>query len=213
MIVVNFKTYSQGTGKEGVELAEKCAEAANKTDEKVIISPPLADMSRYQDFEIDIFSQHLDPVGSGSHTGHVNSEELLRNNVSGTLINHSEKRVPPEIIEKAVKRCKETGLTSIVCAQNVKECRDLSKYEPDYIAYEPPELIGGDTSVSEAKPEVVEEAVEASEVPVLTGAGIKTQEDVEKSILHGCEGVLIASGVAKSDKPFEKVVELCRGLK
>ena len=213
MIVVNFKTYSEGTGEEGVGLAGKCSEAAEATGEKVIVSPPLADLSRYQDLDLEVFSQHLDPVGTGSHTGHVNAEELLRNNVSGTLINHSEKRIPAEMIEKAVERCKKTGLTSIVCAQNVEECEELSRFKPDFIAYEPPELIGGETSVSEAKPEVVQEAVKSSKVPVLTGAGIKTIEDVEKSIELGCEGVLIASGVAKNDKPFEKVVELCRGLK
>jgi len=62
----------------------------------------------------------------------------------------------------------------VVCAQSPEECEKLSKFNPDYIAYEPPELIGGDKSVSDAHPELIQKAVRASgDVPTLTGAGIK----------------------------------------
>lgn len=210
MIVVNFKTYSEASGRKAIEIAEVCKKAASETGEKVIVTPQPQDLVRIED--IEKFSQHVDPVEPGSHTGHILPENLEDANASGTLINHSERRIETEKIEKAIERCKKLGLTTIVCAQSPKECGELSELEPDFIAYEPPELIGGDRSVSEAKPGLIEEAVKRSEVDLLTGAGIHSAKDVEKSIELGCKGVLVASGVVKDENPYKAVKELCRGL-
>jgi len=211
MIVVNFKTYSEASGTKAVEIAEACRKAASETGEKVIVAPQPQDLIRTDG--IEKFSQHVDPVEPGSHTGHILPENIEQSSASGTLINHSERRIDPEKIEKSVERCKDLDLTTIICAQSPKECEELSKLEPDFIAYEPPELIGGDTSVSDAKPKLIEEAVERSEVDLLTGAGIKSGKDVEKSIDLGCKGVLVASGVVKAENPYKAVKDLCNGLK
>lgn len=210
MIVVNFKTYSEASGQNAVEVAEACERASADTGKEVIVCPQPQDLVRIDG--IKKFSQHVDPVNPGSHTGHVLTENIKQAGASGTLINHSERRVEPEKIEKAIERCEDQDITSIVCAQSPEECGELSQLGPDFIAYEPPELIGGDTSVSEARPELIEEAVDKSEVEVLTGAGIHSAEDVEKSIELGCEGVLVASGVVKSQNPHESVKNLCEGL-
>lgn len=212
MIVVNFKTYSEATGENSREIGEKCLEASQETGEKVIITPSSYDIPRTRDLDIEVFAQHIDPVKPGSHTGHTLPEGVKEAGVSGTLINHSERRLEKEKIKEAVERAKENDFTTIVCAQDPDECKELSGYNPDYIAYEPPELIGGEVSVSEAKPELIEEAVKKSSVPVLTGAGIHRREDVEKSIELGCEGVLVASGVVKAENSYQEVKELCEGL-
>lgn len=212
MLVVNFKTYSQATGEKARELAEICEKAARETGARVAVSPAPYDLYRTEDLSIDSFAQHVDPVEPGSHTGHILVEGVRDAGASGTLINHSERRMEPGEIEQAIRRAEEKGLTTIVCAKNPEECGELSRFGSDYIAFEPPELIGGETSVSEAKPGLIEDAVERSEVPVLTGAGIHRKEDVEKSRELGCEGVLVASGVVKSGEPFEEVKELCSGL-
>ena len=46
--------------------------------------------------------------------------------------------------------------------------------EPTYIAYEPPELIGGNVSVSSAKPEIIAQAAKAcnGKTKLLVGAGL-----------------------------------------
>ncbi|MCL4406555.1 triose-phosphate isomerase [Candidatus Parvarchaeota archaeon] len=82
--------------------------------------------------------------------------------------------------------------------------------QPTAIAYEPPELIGGDISVSSSKPEIVKEFCDivksgSASLPLI-GAGIKTPEDVKKSVELGAEGILVASGVMKS-KDFESEIE------
>jgi len=212
MILVNFKTYSEASGKKARELAEKCMEASKDSGENVIVAPSIYDVLRLEELDIEVFSQHLDPIEPGSHTGHVTPEGIGKCGISGTLLNHSERRMEDERIKNAVRRAGENDLTTIVCAQNPEECGELSGYRPDYIAFEPPELIGGDTSVSQSKPELIEKAVERSSVPVLTGAGIHRREDVEKSMELGCEGVLVASGVVKDENPYQEVMELCRGL-
>ena len=209
MIIVNFKAYEEATGRKAEKLSRLCVEASEETGKQVISVP------QHQDLRItegEVFGQHLDPVEQGSHTGHITAEGLESAGASGTLINHSEMRIEHEKIQKSIERAKEKGLTTVVCAQSPEECEEVSEFGPDYVAFEPPELIGGDISVSSAEPELIEEAVERSEVDVLTGAGIKSKKDVEKSIELGCEGVLVASGVVKAENPYEEIVELCEGL-
>lgn len=209
MIIINFKAYSEALGWRARELSKKCEEVSEETGERIISVPQSQDI---RVCEGEVFSQHLNGVEPGSHTGSALPEGLKKSGISGTLLNHSENRIEKNEIEKSIERCRELDIEVVVCAQNPAECEELSKLKPDFIAFEPPELIGGEVSVSSAKPDLIEEAVERSEVEVLTGAGIKEKEDVEKSIELGCKGVLVASGVVKSEKPKEEIEELCEGL-
>ena len=74
------------------------------------------------------------------------------------------------------------------------------------------ELIGGDVSVTNVDPAIVSGTVEAvkkiSKVGVLCGAGIKNGKDVIKAIELGSRGVLLASGVTKSDNPEATLMDL-----
>ena len=83
---------------------------------------------------------------------------------------------------------------------------------PTFIAVEPPELIGGEVSVTNVDPAIVSGTVEAvnriSKVGVLCGAGIKNGKDVSKAIELGASGVLLASGVTKSDNPEATLTDL-----
>jgi triosephosphate isomerase len=81
---------------------------------------------------------------------------------------------------------------------------------------EPPELIGGDVSVTSADPGIVEDSVAAArevdpDVPVLCGAGVKTGDDVATALELGTEGVLVASGVVKADDPGAALAGLLDG--
>lgn len=212
VIIVNFKAYSEATGEKARHLAEACEKARQETGKEIVIAPSHVDLLRAEHLDIEVFSQHLDPLSPGSRTGSTTAQQAKKAGATGTLLNHSEQRMEELELKESIKRAENQGMTTVVCAQNPEECEKFSKYEPDYIAYEPPELIGGDESVSESKPEVIEEAVERSKVPVLTGAGIKDTEDVKKSIEHGCHGVLVASGVVKAENPHEELLELAEGL-
>lgn len=214
MIVINFKAYSRGIGKNAETLGRICEKVSEESEEEIIVTPQAVDIHRLKDLSIDVFSQHFESESPGSKTGHDILKGFIEAGISGTLINHSEKRLKPSKIKKAVEMANEKGLTTIVCAQDVDECREYSAFKPDYIAFEPPELIGGNTPVSEAEPEVIREAVKntAEGVETLTGAGIKSSKDVAKSIELGCKGVLVASGVVKAKNQEKALKGLVEGL-
>ena len=92
----------------------------------------------------------------------------------------------------------------------------LAKYEPAYIAVEPPELIGRGVSVSTAKPEMVSGAVEAvakvNATPVLCGAGVSNGKDVRKAVELGAAGVLLASAFVKSADPKKLLTEMAEAM-
>lgn len=211
MIIINTKAYRKGVGDELEKLVKTCTDSVDP--DNLIFSVQPEDLLRLEDKDVEVFAQHIDSANPGSHTGSILAEGVKEAGASGTLINHSENRLEKDKIKACVEKADQLGLTTVVCAQSPKECRELKEFEPDYIAFEPPELIGGDTSVAEAEPEIIEEAVEAaSPVDALTGAGIHTTKDVSKSIELGCKGVLVASGVVKAENPGEEVKELVKGL-
>ncbi|MFB6174936.1 MAG: triose-phosphate isomerase [Candidatus Nanohalobium sp.] len=212
MIVVNFKAYGKAVGNSSEQIIEACRRASEDTGERVVVVPQPEDLFRAED--VEAFAQHVDGVEPGSHTGSILAKGVKDAGATGTLINHSENRLQDREIEASVNAAKSLGLETIVCAQKPEECRKYSKFQPDFIAFEPPELIGGDNPVSEAKPGLIEEAVEETVdgVKTMTGAGIKSRKDVEKSVELGCEGVLVASGVIKAKDIYEEVQDLCEGL-
>lgn len=213
MLIINLKAYEEGIGENLEKLAKKISELDSKTQEKIALSPQTVDILRLNDNKTEIFSQHLDSISPGSHTGSNLGRALKEAGIEGTLLNHSEKRLEDSEIKASVQKAKELGLKTIVCAQNPEECEKYSKYNPDYVAYEPPELIGGDKSVSTANPDLIKKAVEKSgDIPTLTGAGIKDSKDVKKSLELGCEGVLVASGIVKSENPKKVIQNLCDPL-
>ena len=80
---------------------------------------------------------------------------------AGSLVNHSERPIPEEEVGRVVQRLAEAGLAAVVCARDLPRSRRLAAFRPPYLAIEPPELIGGDVSVSTARPELILEVVEA----------------------------------------------------
>ncbi len=99
-------------------------------------------------------------------------------------------------------------MTSIVCVKDVAEVKKYVKLNPDYIAIEPPELIGSGKAVSKEKPELIAKAADAvknSNTKLLCGAGIVSGEDVSKAIELGSKGILVASGIIKA-KNWNKII-------
>lgn len=213
VLIVNLKTYREGSVENVSDLASACERAANDTESSIAVAVQNADIHRISSsVDIPVLAQHIDPQGFGSNTGKDIAETLMCNGADGVLINHSEDQVPADVIETCVERAEDAGLETIVCASSPDMTETVSAFRPDYVAFEPEELIGGDISVSSAKPDLVEEAVERSDVPVLTGAGVKGADDVEKALALGTEGVLVASGVVKADNPETAVRNLISGF-
>ncbi|HYM39313.1 MAG TPA: triose-phosphate isomerase [Thermoplasmata archaeon] len=219
VIVVNFKVYPEVLGKRGWHLAQQCAQVAEDTGASIVIAPPLSDLAHIARLvHIPVFGQHADTAEAGAHTGWLPPEALLEAGAAGTLLNHSERKIPHRNVAALIPRCERLGLEVIACADDLKEAEALARLGPDYIAVEPPELIGGDVSVTTARPEVVSDAVARIHavdrgVSVLCGAGVKDRKDVRKALELGTVGVLLASGVVKARRPDKALRDLVSGLK
>lgn len=213
-IVVNFKVYPQAMGASALNLARVCDDVAHETGAEIIIAPPMTELSRIAgEVDIPVFAQHADPVAVGSSTGYVPLELVRESGASGVIINHSEHRMGMADIEFLVKKSKYLGLETVVCTNNVSVTAAAAAFSPNYVAIEPPDLIGGDISVTTADPSIVSESVREAhrvspDVSVLCGAGVKSGDDVKTALELGAEGVLIASGVVKAEDPKKVLLGL-----
>ncbi|MDD1769801.1 MAG: triose-phosphate isomerase [Methanomassiliicoccales archaeon] len=217
-IIVNFKTYREVEGEGALVLARTCADVARETGASIVVCPPtveLAEVARQVD--VPVMAQHLDDRSLGSSTGWITAETVKAAGAVGSLVNHSEHPLPRAIVARVVENCRRNGLVCCICADSARTAVQLAKNNPDMLAVEPPELIGGDISVTSARPEVVSDTVDgvhkiAPHLPVLCGAGVKNGADVKKAIELGAAGVLLASGIVKSKDPRAALLDLVKGL-
>jgi triosephosphate isomerase len=219
MVIVNFKTYAEATGKRAVEQAKKAERVHRETGVSMGVAPQFADIATVAEaVEIPVFAQHIDPIKPGSYTGHVLAESVKEARAVGTLINHSERQLKLADISEIVRIAREKDLISLVCANDPNVSVAVATLRPDIIAVEPPELIGTGIPVSKAKPEVITDTVKLvrevnSKVTILCGAGISHGEDVSAALKLGTQGVLVASGIVKAKDPYVVMREFAEASK
>ena len=207
LIVVNFKTYASAQGEAAVSLAMAMAEVDGTTDATMVAVVSAFDLNAVTAAapNLEVRTQHLDPIGWGSNTGWLHPETAMGYGATGSIINHAEHKVDLGHVETLLAQLPD-DFPVCACAADIEEAKALAAISPTFIAVEPPELIGGDISVTTADPGIVSgtaEAVKAANpnVRVLCGAGVKNGADVAKAIELGTEGVLLASGVTKANDP------------
>jgi triosephosphate isomerase len=218
IILINFKTYTEATGKNAVKLAKIIENVSLKTETCIGLAPQFVDIASIAcTMSVPVFAQHIDPIAPGSFTGHILPESVKVAGAVGTLINHSERRLKLADIDTAIKRSREVDLASVVCTNNQAVSAAVATLRPDMIAVEPPELIGTGIPVSKAKPEVVTGTVKLvkqinPDVVILCGAGITRADDVAAALELGTEGVLVASGVVKAKDPYKVLLAFAEKL-
>lgn len=217
LIILNFKNYLEVSGTKTLELAQICQEVSKKYDIELILAPPIPTLYFLKkSIDIPVISQHVDNANPGSTTGYIIPELAKTYGAVGSLINHSEHRVDHKTIEQLIDRLRSLGMISIVCASNVTEVGIFAKFYPDMIAIEPPELIGTGKAVSKVKPSVITDSVmEAkrySKSKIICGAGIVDKSDIIGAVQLGSQGILIASGVIKSQSWKTKLSELAEAF-
>ena len=205
LVVVNFKTYQTAHGASAEELAH--AMSGIETNARMIAAVSALDLAAVVAAapDLEVWCQHLDPVGFGSNTGWLHPDTAVERGATGTLINHAEHKVSIEHVAMLLDQVPE-DFEVCACAADIDEAQALAALGPTYVAVEPPELIGGDISVTSADPGIVSGTVAAvrevtDEVGILCGAGVKSGADVATAMELGTTGVLLASGVTKADDP------------
>ena len=197
MIVVNFKTYEQAMGEKAVQLAKICKLVADETGIRIIAAPQLADIPACVATGIECWTQKYEPRAKGN---------------TGTLLNHSDHRIDRPTLDRTLLEL--AGIEICVCAAGAKEAINLSDAGVDYVAFEPPDLIGNrEKSVSSERPEDIQHLVSSIQVPVLVGAGVHNTEDVKIALEMGAKGVLVATDIVLAEDPLKQLQELAMAFK
>ena len=211
MFIINCKNYEEIAGDKIIEFVKIAEKISKRYKIKIAVAPPQHLIGLVANSSIPILAQHVDNSNVGSTTGFMIPELLKKSKVSGSLINHSEHRISSDEISKLVLKLRELKMISVVCVKDVAEAKKYAKLNPDYIAIEPPELIGSGKAVSKEKPELITKSADAvnsakNKTKLLCGAGIISGQDVTKALDLGSKGILVASGIIKA-KNWTKVIE------
>jgi len=215
MLIINFKTYAQSSGPNAVKIARSLAKAAQEFPKvESGFAPPSFDLAQIaKAASVPVWAQHTDPAGEGQFTGYLSPSNAKAAGATGTFLNHSEHPLEPEVIQKTLETVRKAGLKVLIFASSPEIVAELTSLKPNYIAYEPPELIGGSVSVTSAKPEVIKEAVASSgEIPLLIGAGVHGKVDIQTGVSLGAAGAVVSSAVITADDPPAVFIDLLAGF-
>lgn len=213
-LILNFKNYMEISGEKTIELAKSAEKVSNNLGVEIILAPPQPSLwSVVQTVDIPVICQHLDDADIGSSTGYFIPEIAKSYGSKGSLINHSEHRVNANSISNLVRRLKDLKLISIVCARTPAEVAEVAKFDPDFVAIEPPELIGSGKAISKEAPQIISSSLKSVNdnsdlARMVCGAGIVDKSDVTKALDLGASGILVASGIIKSVAWEQKISEL-----
>ena len=136
IIILNYKTYSEGTGKKAFYLSKIADEVSKETGVNIGIAAQVVDiLSITNQFTIPVFSQHVDPIRYGSYTGQILLESVKEAGAVGTLINHSEKQLKLSEIDTIISKTRELGMISVVCVNNAAVGTAVAVLNPDVISF------------------------------------------------------------------------------
>ena len=211
MFIINCKNYDEISGNRIIKLAKIAQRISKKYKIPIAIAPPHHQIPLVTKFNVIVLAQHLDDKKIGSTTGFMIPEIAKRSKINGSLINHSEHRIPEKEIKNLIKRLKHLKLKTVLCVKNINESKKYAKLNPTFIAIEPPELIGTGRAISTERPQLITKAVDGvksakNSTKLLCGAGIVSGNDVARAKQLGSKGILVASGIVKA-KNWEKIIE------
>jgi len=212
LVLVNLKVYPESISNSALKLVREISKVkSNKFT--LAVSPSLLTTKEAAQEKLIVIAQHVDAQDLGAHTGRVTIEELAKVGVKGVMLNHSEYKIPLSEIKRILIKAKKFHLMTIVCASNLKEIKEVLPFHPDYIAYEPSELIGGPVSIVEADPKLIQQAhhlLKNSKTKLLCGAGIHSREDLQHALKLGAQGVLLAHALVKAKNPKKFLEEMLK---
>lgn len=212
--IVNFKNYPEILGEGSVRLAKAAAGLSWEVGIDVVVAPPTPMLNTIAStVKIPVFAQRTELGETGKSTGHSIPESIKAAGCAGSLLNHSESRISMDVLRLTIERMKSLGLTSCACAETTEEAVQIAALNPEFLAIEPPELIGTGRAVSKARPELLTDTADALaeagfKGSLLCGAGIVSGEDVEAAMRLGTQGILVASSVVKAKDWPAKLREL-----
>lgn len=204
-------------GEDMLKLAKVIDKTAMKYDVDVIVTPQYTDIPLLSNNteRIFVFAQHMDYLPVGRGLGSVLPEAVKAAGAVGVMLNHAEKKLTLDEVEKTIKRADEVGLATIVCADTVEEITAIAKMSPNLLVAEPTELIGTGQTSDFGYVKATIESVRAinPDIMVLQGAGISNGQDVYNMIAQGAQATGSTSGIIKAPDPYAMVEEMLYNLR
>jgi triosephosphate isomerase len=163
-----------------------------------------------------VFAQHMDALQPGRGVGSVLAEALRAAGAAGVLLNHAEKRLSREDLERTMNRAHGAGLATMVCADDLEDAEAVARLSPNIIIAESPALIGaGRRSDQDRAVAAINEAIWKINpaIRVLHGAGISNGQDVYDIIAAGAQGTGSTSGILLAAAPLAMVEEMIRAVR
>jgi triosephosphate isomerase (TIM) len=212
--IINLKNYIETAGDNTLRIVKDAEMVSEKLDVEIIISPPQPSLALIaKQTKLKVISQHIDLKRHGASTGFYIAEIIEKVGAIGSLINHSEHGIKTEEVKQSIEKLKELNLLSFVCVKTLEELKVILKFEPDFIAIEPPELIGTQKSISSEKPFLIQKSNELIKQEnngskLICGAGINKSEDIKTAVENGASGILVSSSITRANNWYEKIFEL-----
>ncbi len=215
MILINFKIYQETFGDGAIELGKIVKEVKEKYKVRIVVTASALDAYRIkQETGTEVWLQHIDEYSEGKHTGFISIDQAMAMGINGSLLNHSEHKISKGTVLKIIKS-KPKGFNIVLCMASTGQIEKWgAKAKPDYILYEPPELIAStDKSAATEEPKVIKKAVElCGNIPLMVGAGVKSEQDVTISLKMGAKAIGLSSAFVLSQNPKEILEGLARGF-
>jgi triosephosphate isomerase len=211
--IINLKNYLEIAGDNIIKIVNDAEKVSQILNIEIIVSPPQPYLALItKQTNLKVISQHIDVEKPGSTTGYYIAEIIEKIGAYGSLLNHSEHEIKIDEIKQSIEKLKELNMISFVCVKTIEELRKILSFEPNYIAIEPPELIGTKKSISSEKPSLIKECHEIikgyQKSQLICGAGINKKEDIRIALENGASGILVSSSITKSDNWYGKIFEL-----
>ena len=204
-------------GDELIKLAVAADEASEKYDVDVIFTTPYMDIRSVceKTKNIHVFAPHMDCIPIGRGLTKILPEAVKNTGAEGVMLNHAECPVEYAVLVETVKRAKELGLISIICADSIVEAKAIALLNPEIIVAEPSELIGTGAGVDLSYVRASNSAIKSisPETYVLSAAGIKNDRDVYDAIFAGADASGSTSGILKAENPYRMVDEMIKAVR
>ncbi len=211
---VNAKSYMWGD--DLLDIALYCEKIAVENDITITLNTPFVDIYRIAQNcpHVLINAQGVDAIESCGKMGGIVPEALVAAGADGVIINHAARPMTLSEVVKAVKRCKELGLYTFVCADTVEEVKMMASLHPTGIICEETSHIGtgkvSDNSYIESTTKAIKDY--DANILVMQGAGIKSADDIYRNISLGSESGGGASGIFCSGNPKKAINNFLEGI-
>jgi len=206
-----FNPKSYFYGEKLLKLAQKADELAKKMPHlSILMTAPYADLSTIATHtkQLIVTAQHMDGIQPGRGMGAVLPESLYYAGARAVFLNHAEHPLTLSELVQAMRRSKELGIQTIVCADSLEEARSIALLKPNVLLCEPTALIGTGQTSEDTYIQKTNEAIKKidPEILVLQAAGVSSAKDVYRILQLGADGTGCTSGITEADDP-EKTLE------